>query len=108
MRDIRTPALAPILDVQHLTMTFGGLTAVADLSFQVFPGEIVAMIGPNGAGKTTVFNVLTATYRATKGSMRFDESGPRPTQPSSGHRGRARTHVPEPPAVPQHVGRSTT
>ena len=73
MTDTRPPVLAPLLDVQHLTMTFGGLTAVTDLSFQVLPGEIVAMIGPNGAGKTTVFNVLTATYRAAKGSMRFDE-----------------------------------
>jgi branched-chain amino acid transport system ATP-binding protein len=53
-------------------MQFGGLTAVSNLDFQVYPGEIVAMIGPNGAGKTTVYNVLTATYRATQGSMVFD------------------------------------
>ena len=63
---------APILKVENLTMSFGGLTAVRDLSFQVLPGEIVAMIGPNGAGKTTAFNVLTATYRAAAGSMTFD------------------------------------
>jgi branched-chain amino acid transport system ATP-binding protein len=61
-----------LLRVEGLTMAFGGLLAVSDLSFEVFPGEIVAMIGPNGAGKTTVYNVLTATYRATQGAMTFD------------------------------------
>ena len=64
---------ASLLRVDGLTMAFGGLLAVSDLSFEVFPSEIVAMIGPNGAGKTTVYNVLTATYRATQGTMTFDE-----------------------------------
>ena len=62
----------PILEVEGLTMSFGGLIAVSNLSFQVLPGEIVAMIGPNGAGKTTVFNMLAATYRAVAGSMMFE------------------------------------
>jgi branched-chain amino acid transport system ATP-binding protein len=62
----------PILRVSGLSMSFGGLVAVSDLSFEVSPGEIVAMIGPNGAGKTTVFNVLTALYRPTSGTMSFD------------------------------------
>jgi branched-chain amino acid transport system ATP-binding protein len=62
----------PILRVSGLSMSFGGLVAVSDLSFEVAPGEIVAMIGPNGAGKTTVFNVLTALYRPTSGTMSFD------------------------------------
>jgi branched-chain amino acid transport system ATP-binding protein len=66
------PESGALLQVKNLTMEFGGLTAVSTLSFQVFPGEIVAMIGPNGAGKTTVYNVLTATYRATQGQMVFD------------------------------------
>ncbi len=60
-----------LLRVSGLTKRFGGLLAVSDLYFEVRPGEIVAMIGPNGAGKTTVYNVLTATYRATAGTMLF-------------------------------------
>lgn len=61
----------PLLKVRGLGKAFGGLQAVQDLDFEVYPGEIVAMIGPNGAGKTTVFNMLTATYRPTTGSMEF-------------------------------------
>lgn len=70
-RSIGSDSHEPLLQVRGLTKVFGGLVAVSDLDFDVYPGEIVAMIGPNGAGKTTVFNVLTATYRATAGSMRF-------------------------------------
>jgi branched-chain amino acid transport system ATP-binding protein len=72
---------APILEVEGLTMSFGGLIAVSDLSFQILPGEIVAMIGPNGAGKTTVFNMLTATYRAASGSMTFEGQDLSPLSP---------------------------
>ncbi len=49
----------PVLKVEHLTMRFGGLTAINDLSFNVGRGDITALIGPNGAGKTTVFNCIT-------------------------------------------------
>ena len=62
----------PVLDVQHLTMRFGGLVAVNDLSFQCGRGDITALIGPNGAGKTTVFNCITGFYRPTEGMMRLD------------------------------------
>jgi branched-chain amino acid transport system ATP-binding protein len=55
----------PVLDVQHLTMRFGGLVAVNDLSFRVGRGDITALIGPNGAGKTTVFNCITGFYKPT-------------------------------------------
>ena len=58
-----------ILDVEHLTMRFGGLTAVGDLSFACRRGEITALIGPNGAGKTTVFNCITGFYRPTEGMV---------------------------------------
>ena len=51
----------------HLTMRFGGLTAVDDLSFKAARGEITALIGPNGAGKTTVFNCITGFYKPTEG-----------------------------------------
>ncbi len=60
---------AKLLDVEHLTMRFGGLTAVSDLSFVARAGEITAVIGPNGAGKTTVFNCITGFYRPTSGSL---------------------------------------
>jgi branched-chain amino acid transport system ATP-binding protein len=59
----------PLLQVEHLTMRFGGLTAVNDLSFEARKGEITALIGPNGAGKTTVFNCITGFYKPTEGMM---------------------------------------
>jgi branched-chain amino acid transport system ATP-binding protein len=69
----RTSALTwqndPVLDMQHLTMRFGGLVAVNDLSFQAGRGDITALIGPNGAGKTTVFNCITGFYKPTEGMM---------------------------------------
>ncbi|MDJ1158411.1 ABC transporter ATP-binding protein [Chelatococcus sp. SYSU_G07232] len=59
----------PILDMQHLTMRFGGLVAVNDLSFKAARGDITALIGPNGAGKTTVFNCITGFYKPTEGML---------------------------------------
>lgn len=59
----------PVLTVEHLTMRFGGLTAVDDLSFNVGRGDITALIGPNGAGKTTVFNCVTGFYKPTEGRI---------------------------------------
>jgi branched-chain amino acid transport system ATP-binding protein len=63
------PAKSPVLTVEHLTMRFGGLTAVSDLSFEAYPNEITAIIGPNGAGKTTVFNCITGFYKPTEGRI---------------------------------------
>lgn len=60
---------APLLKVEHLTMRFGGLVAVNDLSFTVGEGDITALIGPNGAGKTTVFNCITGFYKPTEGRI---------------------------------------
>jgi branched-chain amino acid transport system ATP-binding protein len=60
---------APLLTVEHLTMRFGGLIAIDDLSFSARRGEITAVIGPNGAGKTTVFNCVTGFYKPTSGRM---------------------------------------
>ncbi|MGE0564613.1 MAG: ABC transporter ATP-binding protein [Pseudolabrys sp.] len=68
-------AAAPILQVEHLTMRFGGLVAVDDLSFSVNHGEITALIGPNGAGKTTVFNCITGFYKPTAGRMALAHGG---------------------------------
>ena len=64
-----TGAAAPLLTVEHLTMRFGGLTAVDDVSFVAESGRITAVIGPNGAGKTTMFNCLTGFYRPTVGRL---------------------------------------
>src|SRR5690554_4546206 len=75
---MQTPAVAgeikrwdvdPVLTVEHLTMRFGGLVAINDLSFNVGHGEITALIGPNGAGKTTVFNCVTGFYKPTEGRI---------------------------------------
>ena len=62
-------AQAPLLRVDHLTMRFGGLVAVNDLSFEARRGDITALIGPNGAGKTTVFNCITGFYKPTEGML---------------------------------------
>lgn len=62
----------PILDVRHLGIDFGGLTAVDDFNFIMGRTEIGGLIGPNGAGKTTVFNLLTNVYRPTRGSILLD------------------------------------
>ncbi len=60
-----------VLHVEHVTMQFGGVVAVNDLSLDVNKGEIVALIGPNGAGKTTAFNVITGVYAPTNGLVSF-------------------------------------
>ncbi|MEI2383927.1 ABC transporter ATP-binding protein [Breoghania sp. JC706] len=64
----------PVLTVEHLTMRFGGLVAVDDLSFDVGRGDITALIGPNGAGKTTVFNCVTGFYKPTEGRITVRQS----------------------------------
>src|SRR6201995_1107242 len=65
----------PLIEVEHLTMRFGGLVAVDDVSFAAGPRAIPALIGPNGAGKTTVFNCVTGFYKPTGGSMRLTHEG---------------------------------
>jgi branched-chain amino acid transport system ATP-binding protein len=66
----------PLLVVEGLTMRFGGLVAVRDLSFSVGRGDITALIGPNGAGKTTVFNCITGFYKPTSGLMALSTGSP--------------------------------
>jgi branched-chain amino acid transport system ATP-binding protein len=65
-------AVASELSVEHLTMRFGGLVAVSDVSFAVKPREILSIIGPNGAGKTTVFNCITGFLIPTAGRITFE------------------------------------
>jgi len=66
----------PVLKVEHLTMRFGGLVAVCDLSFAAMHGEITALIGPNGAGKTTVFNCITGFYKPSEGRIALHHGDP--------------------------------
>ncbi|TPI61777.1 ATP-binding cassette domain-containing protein [Mesorhizobium sp. B3-1-3] len=63
-----------ILQVEHLSMKFGGLVAIGDLSFQARRGEITALIGPNGAGKTTVFNCITGFYKPSEGMITLNRN----------------------------------
>jgi branched-chain amino acid transport system ATP-binding protein len=62
-----------LLDVDHVTLRFGGVVALNDVSFSLYKGEILGLIGPNGAGKTTCFNVMTGVYKPTSGAVRFDQ-----------------------------------
>ena len=63
--------MSAALELENVTIQFGGLRAVGDLSFSIQPGELVGLIGPNGAGKTTVFNLITGVYQPTSGSIKF-------------------------------------
>ena len=71
----------PILDVRHLGIDFGGLTAVDDFSLLIGRTEIAGLIGPNGAGKTTVFNLLTNVYQPTRGAILLDGVNTRRASP---------------------------
>jgi branched-chain amino acid transport system ATP-binding protein len=63
--------MSNVLHVENVTMQFGGVVAVNNLSLDVNQGEIVALIGPNGAGKTTAFNCITGVYEPTNGQVSF-------------------------------------
>jgi len=67
-----TPMDIPLLNIEHVTMKFGGLTAVSDVCLSVNSGDLVAVIGPNGAGKTTLFNTITGIYTPTMGKVCLD------------------------------------
>ena len=62
----------PLIQLKNVTMKFGGVTALNDVTFDVKKQEILGLIGPNGAGKTTVFNVITGVYQITSGEIAFD------------------------------------
>ncbi len=62
----------PLLEIDKVSLTFGGLRALTELELHVGEREVVSVIGPNGAGKTSVFNVLTGVYDPTEGDIRFD------------------------------------
>ena len=73
----------PVLSVDHLSISFGGLRAVDDFSVTINKGELYGLIGPNGAGKTTAFNLLTGVYKPDQGIIRLngkDITGNKPLQ----------------------------
>ena len=74
-----------LLNMDHITMQFGGLTAVDDFDNVVYEGEILGIIGPNGAGKTTAFNVITGIYYPTISILRFITSLPPNPIPRAGY-----------------------
>ena len=63
---------SPLLSMQSVTKTFGGIAALTDASIEVLPGEVHALIGQNGAGKSTLIKVLTGYHRKTSGEVRFE------------------------------------
>lgn len=67
-----TTSAKKVLEVDRLTLRFGGLVALDDVSFEITEGEILGLIGPNGAGKTTCFNAVTGVYSPTDGDIRFN------------------------------------
>lgn len=85
-------ASEPLLRVDDITLRFGGVTALADVSFDVQPGELFAVIGPNGAGKTSIFNCLNGVYRPQEGSVVLRGEGLIGRSPTAiAHMGVART-----------------
>ena len=85
-------AAQPLLQVDSVTLAFGGVRALSGVGFGVQPGSITAVIGPNGAGKTSLFNTISGFYRPTSGSIRF--------------RGQDITRIPAPQRAKMGLGRS--
>jgi len=82
----------PLLSLDRISLSFGGVKAIADISFDVRQGEICALIGPNGAGKSSLLNVINGVYRPQQGTVTFDGTGSRRMNPhDAAHRGIART-----------------
>ncbi len=81
-----------LVEISHISMQFGGVRALNDVSFQVREGELFAIIGPNGAGKSTIFNCINGIYKPTKGTIRFEEQDITGLKPFKiAHMGIART-----------------
>src|ERR1044072_1332701 len=81
-----------LLSLDHISLSFKGVKAITDISFNVQAGEICALIGPNGAGKSSLLNVINGVYRPQHGSVRFDGNAYRRMNPyHAAHSGIART-----------------
>ena len=95
-RRVRRRAQGRLLEVDNVTLRFGGVVALNQVNFTLYEGEILGLIGPNGAGKTTCFNAMTGVYRPTEGEIRFKgEQAERPASATRSPRwaspGRSRT-----------------
>ena len=90
-----------LLQLNGVTMRFGGVTALGDVTLHVDQGEIFGLIGPNGAGKTTVFNAVTGVYPAHGRGDHLRGQEPRGIEPQRDHTSGHRAHVPEHPPVPR-------
>lgn len=90
-----------LLDVQHVTMRFGGITAVNDLSMRIPTGSITGLIGPNGAGKTTAFNVISGFYNPQEGDILFKGHSVKGFPPHRICRAGMARDLPEHPALRQ-------
>ncbi len=64
--------MTALLEVNNITLRFGGVTAIDDVTFNVQPEELFAIIGPNGAGKTSIFNTISQVYRPQEGDILFE------------------------------------
>ena len=91
-RSADLPPGTPLLEASNLTLRFGGVTAINDVSFDVQPDELFAIIGPNGAGKTSIFNTISQVYRPQEGTITFEGASIMGTRPDKvAHLGIART-----------------
>ena len=95
-----------VLNVENVTMQFGGVVAVDNMNLEVNQGEIVALIGPNGAGKTTAFNVVTGVYQPTNGAVWFQgekivENHPQGKMKQQ-YKGQHAGEYPHVPDLPEH------
>ena len=66
---LSAPQLRPVLSLERIHKTFGGVVAIEDLTLDVYPGEVVALVGDNGAGKSTLVKIIAGVHRATSGRM---------------------------------------
>ena len=62
----------PIFNIQHISKSFGGVHALQDVHFEIFPGEVHALLGENGAGKSTLIKIITGVYQPDAGELFFD------------------------------------
>ena len=91
----------PLLEVDHVTLRFGGVVALNEVTFTIHKGEILGLIGPNGAGKTTCFNAMTGVYQPDRGRDPVRGRADHRQEAAPDHPDGHRAHVPEHPAVPR-------
>ena len=81
-----TPMSLPVLSLEHIHRTFGGLVAIEDFSLDVYPGEVVALVGDNGAGKSTLIKIIAGVLKPTRGRLLIEESEATFDDPSDAQR----------------------